>query len=144
LWVVVTVLWLAGAGVVLWQVGSELETDKIYLDLTGAVEFVPDSFVPDVPTAKFDREGTPILVGVGEVMPDGRSSIAIVDGRGTEKIFPPGTDPMKAAAVVRQRRNLMRMRVAAILLLPPLVLYGLGCSVAWVYRGFVTSRKNNS
>jgi hypothetical protein len=60
----------------------------------------------------------------------------IVGDNGTETIFPPGTDPKRAAAIVRHRRNLTTARFAIVWLLPPLVLYAFGWSVGWVRRGF--------
>lgn len=138
LWVVVTVIWLAISGILLWQMWSQRETGEVYLDLEGRElrsEERPDALKTIV--QRMIDAGEPedrIASVIREYPPE----VVIVD-RGTENIFPPGTDPKTAAAIVRHRRNVTWARLGAIWLLPPLVFYGFGSCVGWVYRGFKRS-----
>jgi hypothetical protein len=96
-----------------------------------------------------DEKSNPqMLPKIGdEVPPQVGPDIVIIDDNGTEHVFPPGSDPKRAAAIVRQqlaeRRLQLRRRFTAQLLgasiFPAAVLYALGWSVGWVRRGFANS-----
>lgn len=121
LWVVLAVLWLVMSGAGLWK--AHQRTDTVFLDPNTGRETPQDGFLRGQP------EG-PLVV--------------VVAGNERQYIFPPGTDPKKAAGIVRQYRNAQTKSLLALWLIPPVVLYVLGWSVGWVYLGFRDNRNKGT
>ena len=149
LWVVVSVFWLVGSGIVLWP--DWQHSHAVYLDDQGnAIPSRPKSLTEKVrakfPHAYDDLSDAELEAKVREkhfTDPDVVTmlvSVVIVDDMGTEHVFPAGFDEQRAIGIVRQAMEQAhqgeRRRLAASWLLPPLALYALGWAIAWVYRGF--------
>ena len=130
---VVTVIWLASSGILLWQMWSRRETGRVYLDVEGRERAEgPDPALEKIIQRMIDAgEPEDQIASVIREHPE----VVIMDS-GTENTFPPGTDPRMAAAIVRHRRSMARARFVAGWLLPPLILYTFGFSVGWIHRGF--------
>jgi hypothetical protein len=108
LWLVLSVLWIGGVGVVTWLNWPEDQ----YI--------VPPS-VSSVPSESLERRGSGLFDDLipkrGEILP--------------------ALDPSKPYTVVREKERWEAVRYASIVaLVPPLFVLALGSALIWAFRGF--------